>query len=263
MSKLALIILINFITIVSFAKGFDHSAWNELLKRNVVVTNQGHASRVNYKNFQADEKKLDNYLETLSAVKQEDFDKWDETEKLAFLFNTYNAYTIKLILSKYPDLKSIKDLGSLFSSPWKKKFFKLFGEDFYLDKIEHEMIRKNFKEPRVHFAVNCASIGCPMLFNEAFAADRLDKQLEQGLKSFLSDSTRNTYNKQSNTLEISKIFDWYGEDFEKGYMGYNKVADVMAKYPELLTNDVPSQKAIKNKTVPIKYLNYDWNLNSL
>ncbi len=245
------------------AKGFDHSAWNEMLKRNVVYINNGHASRVNYKNLQADEKKLDGYLETVSAVSRSDFDKWPEAEKLAFLFNAYNAFTIKLILSKYPDLKSIKDLGSIFSSPWKKKFFKLFGEEFYLDKIEHETIRKNFKEPRVHFAVNCASIGCPMLFNEAFAADKLDKQLEQGLKSFLSDNTRNSYNKNSNTLEISKIFDWYSEDFEKGYLGYNKVIDVMAKYPELLTNDVAGQKAIKSKTPTIKYLNYDWNLNSL
>lgn len=254
---------INLFSVLSFGKGFDHSAWNEMLKRNVVVIDQGHASRVNYKNFKADEEKLNGYLETLSAVKKEDFNSWNENERLAFLFNAYNAFTIKLVLTKYPNLKSIKDLGSIFTSPWKKKFFKLFGEDSYLDKIEHKMIRKNFKEPRVHFAVNCASIGCPMLFNEAFSPDRLDSQLEQGLKSFLSDSTRNTYNKKSNTLEISKIFDWYSEDFEKGYQGFKDVSDVMAKYPELLTNDVPSQKAIKSKSVPIKYLNYDWNLNSL
>ncbi|OQW50437.1 MAG: hypothetical protein A4S09_01190 [Proteobacteria bacterium SG_bin7] len=257
------IVVIHIFTVVSFGKGFDHSPWNEMLKRNVVIINQGHASRVSYRNFKADEKKLNIYLETLSAVRREDFDKWSEAERLAFLFNGYNAFTVKLILTKYPDLKSIKDLGSFFSSPWKKKFFKLFGDACSLDKIEHEMIRKNFKEPRVHFAVNCASIGCPMLLNEAFNPDKLNVQLEQGLKSFLSDSTRNTYNKQSNTIEVSKIFDWYSEDFEKGYQGYNSVADVFAKYPELLTNEVSSQKAIKIKSVPIKYLNYDWNLNSL
>ncbi len=254
---------IGFFATDSLGKSFDHSAWNEMLRRNVVIISQGHASRVNYKNFKADEKKLNDYLETLSTLKKEDFEKWNQPERLAFLFNAYNAFTIKLVLTKYPALKSINDVGSFFSSPWKKKFFKLFGDDCSLDTIEHRMIRKNYKEPRVHFAVNCASIGCPMLFNEAFSPDRLDLQLEQGLKSFLSDPTRNTYNKRSNTLEISKIFDWYAEDFEKGYQGYNDVADVMAKYPELLTNDVPSQKAIKNKSVPIKYLNYDWNLNSL
>lgn len=257
------ILFIFSLLVFEHATAFDHSTWNEMLKRNVVPTSNAHASKVNYKNFKADEKKLDGYLESLSAVKKTEYDVWPEKEKLAFLINAYNAFTVKLILTKYPDLQSIKDLGSLFSSPWKKKFFKLLGEDFYLDRIEHEVIRKEFKEPRVHFGVNCASIGCPMLFNEAFTAAKVDALLEQGLKSFLSDSSRNTYDVKSKTLQISKIFDWYKEDFEKGYLGFSSVADVMAKYAELLTNDSAGQKAIRAKTVPIKYLNYDWNLNSL
>ncbi len=254
---------LTFFTLQAMAKGFDHSSWNEMLRRNVILISNGHASRVSYKNFQADEAKLDTYLESLSSVKKEDFAKWSESEQLAFLFNAYNAFTIKLVLTKYPNIKSIKDMSSIFSSPWKKRFFNLLGEEFSLDKIENDIIRKKYKEPRIHFAISCASIGCPMLFNEAFMAERLDKQLEQGLKSFLSDSSRNTYHKESNSLQISKIFDWYSEDFERGYQGYNKVIDVMAKYPELLTNDVAGQNAIKSKTPTIKYLNYDWNLNSL
>jgi hypothetical protein len=252
-----------FISVIANAKGFDHGPWNELLKRNVVLLSEGHASKVNYKNFKADEFKLSSYLETLSSTTKADFDGWSESERLAFLINAYNAFTIQLVLTKYPEIKSIKDIGWVLSPPWKKRFFKLFGQESHLSNVENDLIRKKFKEPRIHFALNCASIGCPMLFNEAYNPERLDKQLEQGLKSFLSDSTRNTYNKESNSLQISKIFDWYSEDFEKGYQGYNQVVDVFSKYAELLTNDIPSQKAIKNKKVLIKYLNYDWNLNSL
>ncbi|MDZ4660995.1 MAG: DUF547 domain-containing protein [Pseudomonadota bacterium] len=240
---------------------FDHSSWDKILRDHVVLVNMGTASQVDYGKLKSNSVQLTEYLSSISQVSKKDYLTWPEAEKLAFLINAYNAFTFDLILTKYPNLKSIKDLGGLFSSPWKKKFIRLFDETTFLDYIEHEIIRKEFKEPRIHFAVNCASIGCPMLANEAFQAAKLNSQLENGIRSFLSDSTRNHYNKKSGFLEISKIFDWYKEDFEKGNLGFNSIKDVMAKYADVLTDDKAAQARIRNKTVEIKYLEYNWNLN--
>ena len=164
-------------------------------------------------------------LDDYSKVPKAEFDAWTKPQQQAFLINAYNAFTVEKILTRYPDLKSIRDFGSVFGNPWKDKFFTLFGQPSYLDQIEHEILRKEgvYDEPRVHVAVVCASIGCPMLRNEAFIADKLEAQLEDGMRRFLSDRTRNRYNPQTKKLEISKIFDWYGKDFEKGHKGFTSV----------------------------------------
>lgn len=254
-------VIILFFSVYVGAAPFNHSTWDKVLKEHVILINNGNASQVDYDKLRKNSSELKSYLDSVSRVSQSDFNTWPESERLAFLINTYNAFTIDLILTKYPDINSIKDLGGFFSSPWKKKFIPLFGKTAYLDFIEHEIIRKEFKESRVHFAVNCASIGCPMLAPEAFQASTIDAQLEKGLKAFLSDATRNTYDKKSGFLEVSKIFDWYKEDFEKGYQGFRSINDVMAKYAELLTDDKNAQTEIKNKKVKIKFLEYDWKLN--
>ena len=141
---------------------------------------------------------------------------------MAFLINAYNAFTVEKILTRYPDIKSIRDFGKVFGNPWKDKFFTLLGQECTLDGIEHEMLRKHgaYDEPRVHFAVNCASIGCPMLREEAYVAERLDAQLEEQAERFLSDRTRNRYSAQTGALEVSKIFDWFKEDWTSGYRGF-------------------------------------------
>ena len=160
-------------------------------------------------------------------------------------------------------MQSIRDLGGFLSKPWAKKFFKLFGEESYLDFIEHEMLRKDgvYNEPRVHVAVVCASIGCPMLRNEAFTPEKLDAQLEDGMRRFLSDRTRNRYDPQTKKLELSKIFDWYGKDFEKGYRGYTSVKATMAKYADLLAQSPEDREAVRNQKADIAFLDYDWSLN--
>ena len=147
----------------------DHQAWTVFLKRHVKMGEN--ASTVNYKAIKSGPSSLTEYLLSVEGVSQEDFDHFSENEKLAFLINAYNAFTVKLIVDHYP-VKSIKDIGSFLSSPWKKKFFRLLGKERHLDNIEHDMIRKQFNEPRIHFAVNCASIGCPALQDEAFVASR-------------------------------------------------------------------------------------------
>ena len=237
------------------AMAFDHAHkdWNAWLKKYAVV--EGPITKVNYAAAKAKPGDLEPYLKSLSAVSRDEFRGWSENQRLAFLLNAYNAFTVKLITDNYP-VKSIKDLGGTFSSPWKKKFFKLFGEDKHLDNIEHDMIRKDFNEPRIHFAVVCASKGCPALPGEAITAERLDKQLQFAAESFLADKERNRYDAAANRLYLSKIFDWYGADFKKKFgSAQGFVAPIMAKGDKALEEKIRSAK--------VDYLDYDWTLNEI
>ena len=235
--------------------------WESLLKKHVKWLPDNKQSRVNYKGFAADRAELKKVLESFSAVPKAEFDKFSREQQMAFLINAYNAFTVELILTKYPDLKSIKDLGSFVSAPWKKKFFSVLGEERHLDWIEHEQLRPRYNEPRVHVAVNCASIGCPALFPEAFTAAKLDAQLEDGMLRFLGDRTRNRY--ADGKLEVNMIFKWFREDFEKGHKGFAKLEDVFAKYADQLAASPADREKIKAKNVPISNLDYDWSLNDL
>jgi Protein of unknown function, DUF547 len=249
----------------SAAHAFDqsHAAWEALLKRHVVVAKDGNSSRVDYAGFQANPTALQSYLGDLSSVTQAEYRGWTREQQLAFLINAYNAFTIKLVLTRYPDMKSIKDLGSILKSPWKKEFFMLLGAERSLDGVEHGLIRAAgvFDEPRVHFALNCASIGCPMLREEAYVADRLGVQLEDAVKRFLGDRSRNRHDPAWGGLEISKIFDWYKEDFEKGNRGINSVPQFLARYADLLADGTAARAELRQGSAKIRYLDYDWNLN--
>ncbi|MEZ4271614.1 MAG: DUF547 domain-containing protein [Myxococcota bacterium] len=238
---------------------FDHThrRWDALLRDHVVLINGGHASRVDYKKLKSNEAQLDQYLAELSAVSRRQYNSWSEANRLAFLINAYNAFTVKLILGPYPGITSIKH----FVLPWLQPFFKLFGKPRTLDFIEHRMIRAKFTEPRIHFAVNCASIGCPMLAPQAYVGDALDSQLEAAAMHFMSDRSRNRYNAQKDRLEVSKIFDWFGDDFAKGHHGLNSVQDFMARHAEQLADTAQGQARIRAGQVPIDYLDYDWWLN--
>jgi hypothetical protein len=244
---------------------FDHTykAWDDLLKKHVKYIQDGNASRADYAGLAKDRAQLKAVLDEDQKVTRTEFDAWSKPQQEAFLINAYNAFTIELILSRYPDLKSIKDLGGFLSNPWKKKFFTLFGQESYLDFIEHEVLRKEgaYDEPRVHVAVVCASIGCPMLRNEAFTAANLEASLEDGMKRFLSDRTRNRYNPQTRSLEISKIFDWYGKDFEKGNKGFTSVKATMAKYADLLADKAEDRAVVRDQKADVVFLDYNWSLN--
>jgi len=242
---------------------FDHgyAAWNTLLRRHVRWLPDGKQSQVDYRGFAADRKALRPVLDVLSGVSQGSFDSWNKAQQMAFLINAYNAFTVELILTRYPDLKSIKDLGSLLQSPWKKKFFTLLGEQRHLDWIEHEQLRPRYQEPRIHAAVNCASIGCPALRDEAFIAERLDAQLEDGMRRFMGDRTRNRA--QGDRVEISMIFRWFREDFEQGHRGWRRVEDVTAQYAELLTDDPGLREKLGQRELRVAHLDYDWALNDI
>ena len=192
-----LFLALAFFSTSVLAQGFDHShqAWDALVKKHVLPVSGGNASQVRYAEFAKDRAALKGNLDALSGVAEAEFKGWSKPQQMAFLINAYNAFTVELILANYP-VKSIRDIGSEpFSNRWKKKFFRLFGRDSYLDQIEHEILRKpgNYDEPRVHFAVNCASIGCPMLREEAYVAGRLEAQLEEQTRRFLSDRSRNRF----------------------------------------------------------------------
>lgn len=207
----------------------NHAEWTTLLKRHVKVA--GPVSQVDYDGFKSNLGELESYLKHLSAVKRAEFDGFSKDERMAFLINAYNAFTVKIILDHYP-VKSIKDIGSLFKNTWKIKFIPLLGEEINLDEIEHQNLRKNFSEPRVHFAVNCASIGCPALRGEAYTAGQLNAQLDDQAKLFLRDKSRNTFDAAAKTLKLSMIFKWFKEDFEKNG---GSVARFVAKF---MTDDV-------------------------
>jgi len=211
--------------------------------------------------FKRDRAALKTYLDAVSAASSTEFKTWSKSDQLAFLINAYNAFTVELILTRYPDIESIQDFGKFINNPWKKKFFNLFGRPATLDEVEHSMIRAEgvYDDPRIHMAVNCASIGCPALRNEAFVGTRLEEQLEDGAKRFLADRTRNRFS--GNRLEVSKIFDWYGKDFEKGFRGAKSLNAFLALYAPQLSDRTEEQQRIREGNPKIKFLDYDWALN--
>jgi hypothetical protein len=243
----------------------DHAAWTALLRRHVVLLRGGQASQLRYAGLAADRSALGGYRQALSAVGEAAFRTFTPAQQQAFLINAYNAFTVELILTTYPDLQSIKDLGSLLSNPWKPKWIPLLGRRLSLDDIEHGLLRERsrYDEPRVHFAVNCASIGCPMLREEAFVAEQLETQLAQQAERFMADRTRNRYEPARGRLALSKIFDWYGEDFRLGHRGIGSLAQFAALHADRLADAPADRERIRGGTVPVVFLDYDWALNDV
>jgi len=267
LNKMLATLLLLGIPALAAAQGFDHShaAWEALLGKHVKLISNGNASQVDYKAFAKDRAALQSYLKSLSSVTQETYNGWNKPQKFAFLANAYNAFTIEKILTRYPDLKSIRDFGNVIGNPWKDKFFTLLGKQQNLDGIEHDTLRVPgaFDDPRVHVAVNCASISCPMLSPHAFTADKLDGQLDDLFKRFMSDRSRNHYNPKTRAAEVSRIFDWYGKDFQQGHKGFASVNDVAARYADQMA-DAPEDRAIlREKKASIAFIEYDWALNDI
>ncbi|PKO90763.1 MAG: DUF547 domain-containing protein [Betaproteobacteria bacterium HGW-Betaproteobacteria-10] len=263
MKQVALLAVFALTSLSASAFDHDYREWNTLLAKHVKVAPDGNSSRVDYRGMATDQVQLKSWLKTVSAVPEAEYKQWPKAQRLAFLINGYNAWTVELVLSKYPDLKSIKDIGSVFQSPWKKKFIPLFGQEIALDDIEHGLIRAPgaFDDPRIHAAVVCASIGCPMLRAEAFMADKLDSQLEDGMRRFLADSSRNRFDPASGKLQVSKIFDWYGKDFEKGHQGFTSLKATFGRYAGQLARTPEAQERIRQGDYKLEFLDYDWRLN--
>jgi hypothetical protein len=234
-------LIMGLITAASAAQGVDHSLYAGLLKKYVK------GGVVNYKGIKNEEATLDQYLKVLEKT---DTKALPRNEQFAFYVNAYNAWTIKLILSGYPGITSIKDLGSLFKSPWKKKICRIDGRIITLDDIEHNILRPRFKDPRVHFAINCAAKSCPPLRSGPYRGGELDQQLDEMAAAFINDPSKNRL--EGNTLYVSKIFDWFEEDFN---------GDILAFFLKFTKEDLKEQLEASQEKIKVKYLDYDWSLN--
>jgi hypothetical protein len=223
------------------ATAVDHGIFAELLAK--YVKN----GAVDYAGFKAEEARLDQYLKAIERVDPESLPRH---EQFAFYINAYNAWTIKLILTGYPGLKSIKDLGGLFQSPWQKEFVRINGKTLNLDDIEHNILRPRFKDPRVHFAINCSAKSCPPLFTEPYRGDMLDAQLTRVTSDFLNGPANSRLD--GDTLWVSSIFKWFAEDFNNDAIGF---------YRKYAQGELKQKLEAGRGRIEVKYLDYDWSLN--
>lgn len=218
----------------------SHRQWDKLLKKHVNA-----AGRVDYKGFLADKAELNDYLKTLSDNAPQK--KWSDNDEKAYWINAYNAFTVCLILKNYP-VKSIKDIGgSIYkiNTAWDIRFITIGGEKYDLNNIEHKMLRRKFDDPRIHFAIVCASASCARLSREAYTGEKLEAQLEEASKDFINDKAKN--NITSSKAELSKYFTWYKGDFTKK----GSLVNFINKYSQTkMTEDTK-----------IDYLDYNWSLN--
>jgi hypothetical protein len=236
--------------------GFDHTH----AKLSALLADHVLEGRVRYAALQRDAASLDAYLADLQAVTPEDMASWSRDQRLAFWINAYNAYTLQLVVENYP-VKSIKDVGTLLTRVWDKEFIPL--EAFHpkgkrtmlsLNHIEHDILRKQFHDARIHAAIHGASESCPPLRAEPYLADRLDAQLDEQARLWLADTTRNRFDQEKNAIEISETFDWFEADFTRDA---GSVQAWIARY-------APSKVAawLKNaKDVKVSFLDYSWDLN--
>jgi len=230
------------ISVESDSKPVTHEQFTALLKKH--VNDNG---MVNYKGFIADSVAFNKYL-TLLENHHPNEKNWSRDERLAYWINAYNAFTIRLIIRNYP-VESIKDLGGgiyKVNTSWDIKFIEIEGETYDLNNIEHSIIRKEFDEPRIHFAVVCAAMSCPKLRNEAFEAATLDAQLKAQAVHFFNSDLRNDISPDN--PKVSKLMKWYSGDFD----GHAKdITAYINKYSKVKIND----------GVSLDYLDYDWSLN--
>lgn len=243
--------------------GFDHSRWDSLLSRHVRWIRAEQASAVDYRGMRAEADELEGYLQQVAAVERSAFESWGKNEQLAFLINVYNAATVALIIENLDDIDSIRDIGSFFTSAWELERVALFGGRVTLDEIEHDMIRGwgRYNEPRIHFAVNCAAIGCPALQPNAYQGATLANQLEHATQNFLADRSRNYLD--GSRLRLSSIFKWYREDFESGWGGIDTLEQFVARYAQSLGLSPQQAQQLEKGEMRIRFLSYDWGLNSL
>ncbi len=244
-----------------FALDLSHSGLNQIL--NKFVKYSKYNSSFDYEGLKSsseDLKIFNDYLDELSKVSEKEFKGLQEKDQIAFLINAYNGFTLHHMIQNWP-LESIKDLdaglfGHIGSDPWPKLMQKLRGKSVSLAAIEHEMLRRDYKEPRIHFAIVCASVGCPRLRNEAFTGEKLETQLMDQTKVFLSDSEKNRFDRKKKILFVSKIFDWFRKDFN------DKFGNLKNFLLPFYTDSTEAFHKIRKEKIKIKFTNWNWNVNS-
>lgn len=220
----------------------DHTLFAELLGRYVTE------GKVDYAGFKRDDKQLNDYLKVLETT---DTKRLAPVEQFAFYINAYNAWTIKLILSAYPGVTSIWDLGGrFFDKPFQKKMVRLDGDMVSLDYIENDILRPRFKDERVHFAINCAAKSCPPLRSEPYRGEVLDRQLDEMAGAFVNNPNRNRI--EGETLYVSKIFKWFSSDFKDDVPGF---------FMKYAAGNLKEKLITGKDRIRVTYLDYDWSLN--
>jgi hypothetical protein len=215
----------------------------------VVLSRHLDKGMVDYAGLKADRQPLDTYLDAMGRI---DPASLSINDRLAFYINLYNATTLRLIIDHYP-VESIKDIGSFFSSPWKKDVVVLNGQQATLDHIEHNIIRPLFKEARVHFALNCTAMSCPPLLPEPYEGDKLEEQLQHMAVAYINDGKNNYL--EGKTLYVSKIFDWFSEDFPDDFVSW------FSQFAEGDLRDGLNKVKAQGVKPKVKFLKYDWSLN--
>lgn len=228
----------------------DHSGWDTLLQR--YVDERGFVDYAAWKSAAADQQALDGYLRLLSSASLSG--KTTREARLAFWINAYNAVTVKGILREYPTSSIRNHTAKLYGyNIWKDLVLPVEGRNYSLEQIEHEVLRK-LSEPRIHFAIVCASIGCPRLLNRAYTASELDEQLSVNAKAFFADKTKFTYDARRRTIQVSPILEWFATDFGA------TTADQMRTISPYLPDEA-AKKLAQSGAANVGYLDYDWNLN--
>jgi hypothetical protein len=229
---------------------FDHSLFDDLLRSHVSPR-----GLVDYDAF-SESAEFQQYLDLLGKARLESL---DEADRLALWINAYNAYTIQLI-NKHGERKSIRNINKtlgLFggNGPWKERLAEVGGKIWTLDEIEHEIIRERFSEPRIHFALVCAALGCPPLRNEAYAGEKLEDQLSDQAGTFVVRSPmKNRVETENGVVHLSRIFDWYRDDFPSGREG---LGHFLAQYHP----PGPERELLESGGFEVKFTEYDWSLN--
>lgn len=243
---------ITFLLAASSQAAFDHSLFDSVLKKHVKHGMVDYAAL-------SDEPKLDKYLEKLANADLETLET--ENDKMAFYINAYNAYTLQLVASAYPttSIRLIDGVGSTTdatdkASPWKIEFAEIAGKTYSLDYIEHEILRKDFDDARIHYAIVCAAISCPILRSEAFVGDLLDEQLDSQGRWFFT--WRNDFDPENKVARLSKILEWFQVDF-----GGSEEAVLKAALPYLKPKVAQALKGNESEW-KVVYASYDWTLNS-
>ncbi len=218
-------------------EAFNYDNYAEILKS--YVDNKG---MVNYKQLKANRAKLDSFTREISRLDDQTYIKWSNKDKIAFWINAYNGLTLKAIIDNYPIKSSFfksriypKNSIRQISGVWDKKKYKVMGKDRTLEQIEHEILRKQFKEPGIHVALVCAAMGCPPLRNKPYAGDRLEEQFDDQTRRFLSDPTKFKIDRENGKVSLSPIFKWFGSDFISKY-GLEKTLPRLSKSETAVIN---------------------------
>jgi hypothetical protein len=233
-----------------FALDHNHSVFAEVLRKHTQAGN----GLVDYASVKASPESLRRYLNELAAVTEDEFDSWSEPEQMAFLLNLYNAATIQLVADHYP-VQSIKKIGSLFRSPWKLPVVKLWGKTITLDDLEHGIIRAEYREPRIHFALVCAAKGCPPLRSEPYLAETLSAQLEEQGRRFFAEREKNRIDAGRRTVYLSPILKWFKEDFTRDG---KTLVEFAAPY---FGSEGVALLQREGRKFKVRFTDYDWSLN--